>query len=549
MQHLARITAFAALTVAVTVFMGRPAHSTSTSCLVSTLTGGVQGVDHGAACAYFGIPYAAAPDGDRRWTPPRPAIPWTTPRNAATPAAGCPTTQLPAGTLTGVEDCLKMNIWTVNPNPDRPAPVIVWLHTGGFFGASSNFASHNGERLAIERGVVVVAPNYRLGPFGFLAHPALGAEDASYPASGNYGLMDQQAALAWVRDNIAQFGGDPGNVTLAGTSAGGDSVGLQLVSPGSLGLFHRAIVQSGSPTIRWPSRTEAESQGLAFGAALGCVGPGDVLACMRSKTVPQVLLALPQAAQQVAEPAAKTYWLPHVDGVTIPDQPRWLLERGAFQRVPTLVGTNRDEGWGAFVTRSFPSGVDAAQYEAWMAGEFADAAPELLDLYPVAHSGSPTETLARVVTDVQFVCEGRRLARLIERTKTPVFVYSYEYEIDDLSADHVIHGVESNIVFGNNYVPPQFLPHALDASDMLLHDTMAGYWSRFAATGNPNSDDPAVAHWPAFTHPAGDGRGADKYLVFDAILDEARRARETQCDALAPFFFRSLVAGVPAGLR
>jgi para-nitrobenzyl esterase len=362
MQQLARVSVFAVVMVAAIGVMGRTVHTRSTPCLTATAAGDVQGADRGAVCSYLGVPYAAPPTGARRWTPPRPPDPWTTPRNVTAPAAGCPATQLPAGTLAGAEDCLKMNIWTPNPAPDRLAPVLVWLHTGGFFGASSNFPSHNGERLAAERGVVVVAPNYRLGPLGFLAHPALGAEDPGHPASGNYGLMDQRAALAWVGENIAQFGGDPGNVTLAGTSAGADSVGLHLVSPGSLGLFHRAIVQSGSPTIRWPSRAEAESQGLEFASALGCIDPQSVPSCMRSKTFQQVLLALPQAAQQVTEPIGKTYWLPNVDGITIPDQPRSLFEQGAFQGVPTILGTNRDEGWGSFITRSFPSGVDAAQY-------------------------------------------------------------------------------------------------------------------------------------------------------------------------------------------
>jgi para-nitrobenzyl esterase len=442
-----------------------------------------------------------------------------------------------------------MNIWSPNPNPAHPAPVIVWLHTGGFFGASSNFASHNGERLAVERGVIVVAPNYRLGPFGFLAHPDLAAEDPAHPASGNYGLMDQRAALEWVHDNIDRFGGDPANVTLAGTSAGGDSVGLQLVSPQSVGLFHRAIVQSGAPTIRWPGRDEAESQGHDFARALGCAGALDVPACMRSKSMQQIMLALPQAAQQVTEPAGKSYWLPNVDGVTIPDQPRSLFERGAFASVPTMLGTNRDEGWGSVITRSFPSGVDAAQYQAWMTGEFGDAAPELLDLYPAADDASAAATMARVVGDVQFVCEARRLARLVERAKAPTFVYSYEYEIDSLSADHVIHGVESNIVFGNNYVPPQFVAHVLDAPDTILHEAMAGYWSRFAMSGNPNTDDPAIVHWPAFKHPVGTGRGSDKHLVFGEVIAEGMRLREAPCDVLDSFFFRSLVAGVPAGAR
>jgi para-nitrobenzyl esterase len=190
-------------------------------------------------------------------------------------------------------------------------PVIVWLHTGSFVAASNNFASHNGQRLAQETGVIVVSPNYRLGPLGFLAHPALAAEDPAHPVSGNYGLLDQRLALQWVRDNIAAFGGDPNNVTLAGTSAGADSVGLHLVSPGSGGLFQRAVIESGTPTIRWPTQTEAFAQGDAFANALGCVDPATILSCLRLRTRDQILTALPLASQAVSEPLGSgVVWLP-----------------------------------------------------------------------------------------------------------------------------------------------------------------------------------------------------------------------------------------------
>ena len=149
--------------------------------------------------------------------------------------------------LSGSEDCLRLNVWVADPLPNGPAPVIVWLHTGAFTGASANFAGTNGRRVAEETGAVVVAPNYRLGPFGFLVHPALAAEPEG--TAGNYGLLDQRAALRWVQENIAQFGGDPDNVTLAGTSAGGQSVGLHLVSPGSSGLFHRASSRAHIPPV------------------------------------------------------------------------------------------------------------------------------------------------------------------------------------------------------------------------------------------------------------------------------------------------------------
>jgi para-nitrobenzyl esterase len=449
--------------------------------------------------------------------------------------------------FSGGENCLTLNVWVRNPLPSAPVPVIVWLHPGAFTGASGFFNGTRGQTFAAETGVIVVAPNYRLGAFGFLAHPALSAENPN-GSSGNYGLLDQRAAMQWVRDNIAQFGGDPGNVTLAGTSAGGQSVGLHLVSPASAGLFHRAIVQSAYPTTGWQSAGEAEAQGDAFATALGCTDPAQLLACMRQAAPVAVMTALTQAAQQVGEPAGRTYWEPSVDGVIIPQQPRLLFESGAFHRVPTIVGFTRDEGWGSFITRSFAGGsVTASQYDAWVTTEFGPHAAGVLALYADAAATSPIEAMARIVGDSQFACEARRLARAIEQTGTRVFMYSYEYEIDTLSLDHVIHGVESNILFGNNYLPPVFATHALNAADLGLHGKMAGYWARFAAAGNPNHGaDDSILSWPPFTRPQGAGRGTDKHIVFDATLGVRARVREAACDFFEPLFLRSVLAGVPA---
>jgi para-nitrobenzyl esterase len=423
--------------------------------------------------------------------------------------------------------------------------VIVWLHTGGFSAASANFAGHNGRRLAEETGVIVVAPNYRHGPFGFLAHPALAAEDPGHPSTGNYGLLDQQAALRWVRDNIAPFGGNPWNVTIAGTSAGGQSVGMQLVSPGSAGLFHRAIVQSAFPTLRMATLGEAEAQGQTFAARLGCADPATVLTCLRSKTRDQVLTALPQAMSQVSEPAGRVHWRPIVDGRVIPDQPRTLFARRAFHHVPTIVGSNRDEGWGPVITRSFPTGVSAAQYERWADTEFGSDASDVLARYPAAAYATPMEAMAQVVGDGEYVCEARRLARLISATSAPVYQYSYEYLIDDLSVGHVIHGVESNILFGNPYVPPLFASHPLTPADDALFAQMSRYWTRFAASGNPNIRPPDGERWPAF-HDGDKGRGANKYLALGAAIADGKRLREAACEFWEARFLRAMTLDVPA---
>ena len=546
MWSTARVVFIAVVAFVGIVHAGNPAMtSQNPACFATTATGNVQGSDLGASCAFLGIPYAAPPTASLRWQPPQPPAPWSTTLSVTTPPINCSTVN--AGSISGSEDCLRLNIWVRDPYPASPAPVIVWLHTGAFFAASNNFPGHNGRRLAETTGAIVVAPNYRLGVFGFLAHDALAAEDPAHPVSGNYGLLDQRAALRWVRDNIAQFGGDPGNVTIAGTSAGGESVGLHLVSPGSGPLFHRASVQSGAPSLKWPTHAEGAAQGDLLATTLGCTDPATVASCLRSKTRDEVILALPLATQQVVEQPGRYFWLPVVDGLEIPDQPRTLFASGQFRRVPTIIGFTRDEGWGNFINRSFPSGATLAQYEAWVAAEFGADAPGVLSVYPAALFPSPAEAMARVLGDGMFVCEGQRLASLISERHEAVYVYQYEHVINTLSVGHVIHGVEGNILFGNNYVPVQFPNYVLQAPEQALHAAMAGYWTRFAATGSPNIDDDTVVHWPLFKEPLGVGRGANKYLSLKPTIEPGKRLREPECGFWNLLYLRSFIAGVPAG--
>jgi para-nitrobenzyl esterase len=423
--------------------------------------------------------------------------------------------------------------------------VIVWIHPGSFANASANFPPQNGEKLAALTGAIVVTPNYRLGPFGYLRHAALAAEDA---AAGNYGFLDQRAALAWVRDHIAAFGGDPGNVTIAGQSAGAHSVSLHLVSPGSDGLFHRAILQSGTATSRWRTSDEAEVQGQDVAATLGCAG-GDaiqILECLRSQTANQILLARPTARFEEFTERGFAQWTPVVDGIQIPDQPRFLYQRGAFSRVPVVLGSTRDEGW-TFVQRSFPGGLSPDAYEAAVAAEFGSDAPAILGAYPLVDFASPKDALARLVGDAEYACEARRLARVLEQTKTPVFLYAFEQEVDPVVLDHVVHGLDVNFVFGNDFGPPLFPNHPLDSTEAALARAMGGYWSRFARTGDPNTDDATVVHWPAFARPVGAGRGVDKLLVLETPIRSTQRSREAQCDFWERYFFRSTTGAVPAG--
>jgi para-nitrobenzyl esterase len=425
-----------------------------------------------------------------------------------------------------------LNIWAPAQPRRARMPVIVWFHPGSFYAASANLAASNGARFAEEENAVIVAPNYRLGPFGFLAHGALTLEDPAYRSSGNYGLLDQRAALAWVRDHIAAFGGDPGNVTIAGTSAGGHSVSLHLVSPGSAGSFHRAIMQSGSASSRWLDAAEAEAQGEQFARALGCPDVRSAAACLRSKSRDEVLRALPIDFQKFVETGQ---WTPVVDGLELPDQPRELYRRGQFNRVPLIIGVQADEGW-PFVDRSFPTGLSASDYAAAVIHEFGFDGLAILERYPAAQYATPKDALARLTGDGEYVCEARRVAVFVEKTGTPVYLYSFEHSVPTLSDGRSIHGIEPNFLFGNNFGPPS--NHVLNAADQTLFSVMSEYWSSFAATGNPNAG--SAEEWPRFD------QASARYLVLDTSTGPASRLRDQYCNFWEHYYFRSVLGPVPA---
>jgi len=526
------------------------------SCTVSTALGDVAGVRRGGACAYLGVPYAAPPTGNLRWRPSQPRAPWAPGLIMATaPPPTCPGLNVVTAAPGGNEDCLTLNIWVPAQPTNSRLPVLVWLHTGGFTGASSNFPSSDGQRFAEEREAVVVSANYRLGPFGFLAHAALAQEDPAYPSSGNYGLTDQRAALRWVREHIAAFRGDPLNVTLAGTSAGGTSTGLHLVSPGSRGLFQHAILQSAYATYRWPTVDETQRQGEQLAAALGCTDSVRVLQCMRDATRDQVLQALALGQLQITEAPGRVLWNPVVDGLEIPDQPRELYRRGQFSRVPMIIGVNGDEGW-TFVDRSFPSGLTASQYESVIRDEFGMDAAAVLNLYPASGFATPKDALARVTADVEFVCEARRVARVMHHDGAPVYVYSFEYPLAGVTAGRAFHGLESNFLFGNSFaagaVPGIAAARPLTASDLVIYDAMSNHWRRFMETGDPNPRGQPV-QWPPyrpgpFDAPVDPSR-SDHHFVFADRLGVASHLRDQQCNFWEPFYFRSALGTVTAAAR
>jgi para-nitrobenzyl esterase len=459
------------------------------AAVVRTVQGPVRGIVAADHRAFEGIPYAAPPVGPLRWTSPRPVTPWTRTRDATRPGNACAQT---AGFLgdapSEAEDCLYLNVTTPRRAAGRRLPVMVWIHGGGYYSGSGDL--YGARRLAVQGDVVVVTLNYRLGVFGFLAHPSL--DRGGRRTSGDFGLEDQQAALRWVRRNAAAFGGDAGNVTVFGESAGGMSVCSHLAAPGSAGLFRRAIVQSGPCTLttQWPyrdgnwvvrPRADAERQGATVAAKTGCGDAADVATCLRGK---------PVSALQEASDGGQGFG-PASGGPVLPADPATALATGRFNRVPVMQGTTRDE------QRMFVAAIEyftghattEADYRSEIEAFFGrEKAAKVLAAYPVGRYGSASTALAAVWTDHAWACTAHRTDRLLSAR-----VPTYAYEFADESAPWAtgspapgfptgaFHASELQYLFDD----AQFRG-PLTAAQRRLSDEMIGYWTRFARSGDPN---------------------------------------------------------------
>ncbi|MFC8956064.1 carboxylesterase/lipase family protein [Streptomyces sp. NPDC057101] len=484
---------------------------------VTTRYGQVRGTAGERADDYLGIPYAAPPVGGLRWKPPAAPARWTGVRDAATPGNPCMQTDssTPWGDLAGPgtpsEDCLYLNVHTPAERSLRARPVMVWIHGGGFTIGSGTF--YDGGELAARGDVVVVTLNYRLGAFGYLAHPGLAGESAD-GISGNYGLLDQQAALRWVRQNIAAFGGDAGNVTVFGESAGGGSVCQHLVSPRATGLFDRAIAQSGCG-FPLPTRESQQRTGATWAGDLGCAD----VACLRGKPAGELLTAS-------TSPTAR--WVPNVDGRVVPLQIADALESGRFHRVPVLQGTTADEGRLTVASTYDLAGrqLTAAGYPVAVRALYGERADAILARYPLSDHGSPAEALGAILTDSQFACLQSRTARLMAG-----HTRSYQYEFADRGAmDHLDlpvgfplgapHGSEIRYVFGGVSGTP---------AQNALASTMLDYWTNFAHTGIPYATD--APRWNQYPKV--------QVLAPEAITASTTFPEEHMCDLWLP-------EGVPA---
>ena len=477
---------------------------------VAVAGGKVRGVaDQDGLKQYHGIPYAAPPVGDRRWSPPAMVESWTGVRDATSPGPGCVQQGAQGGfydTATAVatmdEDCLTLNVWTRAEQPDDALPVMVWIHGGGLTVGSGD--AYPGEVLTA-KGVVLVTINYRLGPFGFLALPELSAETAS-GASGNQGIRDQIAALEWVRDHIAQFGGDPGNVTIFGESAGSMSVSLLQASPVARGLFHRAIGQSGgtfgvmAQRDRTTPYTEAaESVGAKFAAALAGDGGDASLAALRALPADHVL------ATFLSDPAFSSA-LAIVDGEVIPRDVATIFAAGEQADVPVLIGSNADEGTALFSYLAPAFGEGVAGFEAFLAATLGEASEGAREHYPAGDDAEATASWMAMYSDAYFAYSMRAWARTMQTVPSDAWLYWFTQvpPIPERERYGAFHAAEIGYVFGNvdlfDAVPTD--------ADRALSELMATVWTEFARTGNPNAE--GLPEWPAYT------RENEAYMEFGA---------------------------------
>ncbi|MEA5123167.1 carboxylesterase/lipase family protein [Xanthomonas floridensis] len=458
--------------------------------VVVTEAGAVRGVASAQGRVFLGVPFAAPPVGALRFRAPQPVAAWKDVRDARQAGPAC----LPRyrfGQKHVSEDCLTLNLYAP-PGPAHSRAVMVWIY-GGALQLGSN-VDYDLSALAARQDVIVVAPNYRLGVFGFLAHPALHGD-----GEGAYALLDQQAALRWVQRNIGAFGGDAHNVTVFGESAGAWSICYQLVSPGAKGLFQRAILQSGSCLAADSSvaRNAAEDGGTRMAQALGCAGNADAATCLR---------ALPAEALADAKPqrrglTGRDSWAPMSGGDVLPMPPAAAISSAQQLQVPVMIGTNRNEGRLFAQLLSYVGGLTLRRSYASRVERMHPDSTSVMTQYADIAAQSRWNAYADIVTDGGFACPTRRLGRAL-RTQAPV----YAYEFDDPQTPYGLlrlpfspplgayHASELVYLFQRPWVlsgTPRF-----SAEQQAFSTTLQDYWGAFARTGDPNGG--GRAPWPRF---------------------------------------------------
>ncbi len=434
---------------------------------------GVAGTD-AEVRVFKGLPFAAPPVGNLRWKAPKPAAAWETVRTAGSFSPNC--MQRGGANRQVSEDCLYLNVYTAAKTAKDHRPVMVWIHGGAFTSGAGSL--YDGEALA-KKGVVVVTVNYRLGVFGFLAHPEL-TKESDRNASGNYALLDQVAALEWVQKNIAAFGGDPKRVTIFGESAGSWSVNYLMASPLSHGLFQRAIGESGGEFAPAKKLADAEQSGVKFATSAGAAS----LAELRAKSAEDIQKTTGfQAAA-------------NVDGWFLPEDVYTIFAKGKQSDVPLLIGSNNDEG-----TMFTPASANAASFKALAERRFGKDSDEFLKLYPYSSDQEAWAAQAASMRDQTFGWEMRTWARMQNKTgKSKVYLYYFtRVPPGKHRVPGAYHGSEIAYVFDNLKVAPFVAggdPTPWEDVDHKLADAMSSYWVNFATTGDPNGK--GLLKWPAY---------------------------------------------------
>jgi Carboxylesterase type B len=491
-----------------------------------TITGLTVGANNDVR-AYKGIPFAAPPVGPLRWKAPQPVKAWTAERACTEFAPSCPQPNLLErlyGQKLGPtsEDCLYLNVWTAAKKANDKLPVMVWIHGGGYTMGSGATPAYDGAALA-RQGVVLVTINYRLGPFGWFAHPQL-SKESPRNSSGNYGLLDQIAALEWVKRNIAAFGGDVSRVTIFGESAGAGSVCYLMASPLARGLFHRAIAESGSAFganrhlhEAWYGQESAEKLGERVAREMAGDQATDPIAALRAKSAEEILNASNMAATSFFASDGNRF-APIVDGWVIPDDPGAIFEAGKQANVPLIVGTNADEGT-IFVLTSPINSVEA--YRTLARRLYGARADEVLALYPANDANEIRNALSRNITDSFFLTGARYFAETTSKVNDKTFVYHFTHVSSDPRRRMLgaFHASEIPYVF---MTQDTIMTASYDDKDHELGRVMSAYWVQFAATGDPNgAGRPA---WPKYD------AAADKHLEFGDQIAVKANLRKNAVD-------------------
>lgn len=426
---------------------------------------------------FKGIPFAAPPVRDLRWRAPKPPLKWDGVRAADKFSAICMQTPYPEGSLYRnapqpvSEDCLYLNVWTAAKSAKEKRPVMVWIHGGALTRGSGSTPTYDGEALA-GKGVVLVTINYRLGVFGFLAHPEL-TKESDRNSSGNYGFLDQIAALEWVQKNIAAFGGDPKRVTIFGESAGSWSVNVLMATPLAKGLFQRVIGESGANFNVLPKLADAEQNGVKLAHSMGA----DSLAALRAKSADELVKA----------PGA---YRGNVDGWLLPQDVYTIFAQGKQNDVPLLLGSNADEGT-AFVAGE----IKADSFREQAKRRYGDQADAYLKLYPAATDDQAKASATASMRDQTFGWEMRTWARMQSKTgKSKVFLYYFSRVPPGPNSARygAYHASEISYVFHN--LSKSNRPWT--ETDRKLSDIMSSYWVNFATTGDPNGK--GLPKWPVY---------------------------------------------------